>query len=60
MRTRAQRIDARTDVMEGVDDRDSTICQAIIELCATIDDAAERIADAAERIVEARLSVGAS
>jgi hypothetical protein len=45
MRTRAQRIDARTDVMEGVDSRDTTIVEAILELCATIDDAAERVSE---------------
>ena len=46
MRTRAERIEARRDVMEGVGDTDVTVVQAILELCATIDDASERIADA--------------
>ena len=48
MRTRTQRIDARTDVMTGVNDHDTTLCQALMELCATIDDAAERTAEAHE------------
>jgi hypothetical protein len=46
MRTRSQRIDARADAMDGVNDRDATIVQAILELCATIDDASERVAEA--------------
>jgi hypothetical protein len=46
MRTRTERSEARRDVMSGVDDRDVTLCQAILELCSTIDDASERIAEA--------------
>jgi hypothetical protein len=43
MRTRAERMEARRDVMQGVDDRDVTVCQAIMELCRTLDDVAERL-----------------
>jgi hypothetical protein len=32
--------------MEGVNDHDATIVQAILELCATVDDASERTAEA--------------
>jgi hypoxanthine-guanine phosphoribosyltransferase len=45
MRTRSERMEARRDVMSGVDDRDVTLCQAILELCSTLDDVAERIAE---------------
>jgi len=45
MRTRTQRMEARRDVMSGVDDRDVTLVQAILELCSTLDDVAERLAD---------------
>jgi predicted transcriptional regulator len=36
-------MEARRDVMQGVDDRDVTVCQAIMELCRTLDDVAERL-----------------
>jgi hypothetical protein len=45
MRTRTERSEARRDVMNGVDDRDVTLCQAIMELCRTLDDVAERLAE---------------
>jgi hypothetical protein len=45
MRTRTERSEARRDVMNGVDDHDVTLCQAIMELCRTLDDVAERLAE---------------
>jgi hypothetical protein len=45
MRTRTERSEARRDVMNGVDDRDVTLCQAMMELCRTLDDVAERLAE---------------
>jgi hypothetical protein len=45
MRTRTERGEARRDVMNGVDDRDVTLCQAMMELCRTLDDVAERLAE---------------
>lgn len=45
MRTRTERMEARRDVMQGVNDHDVTVCQAILELCRTLDDAAERLAE---------------
>lgn len=45
MRTRTERMEARRDVMQGVNDHDVTVCQAILELCRTLDDAAEQLAE---------------
>jgi hypothetical protein len=53
--------------MEGVDSRDTTIVQAILELCATLDDCSERIANAtatglyelSERLATARAKADA-
>jgi hypothetical protein len=56
MRTRTQRMEDRRDVMHGVNDHDTTLCQAILELCSTIDDASERLADAQDemrKVIEA-------
>ena len=43
MRTRSERMAARHDVMEGANDHDVTLCQAIMELCRTLDDVADRL-----------------
>ena len=54
MRTRTQRQEARREIMQGVSDHDTTLVEAIIELCDTLDDVAERLADASD---ETRKSV---
>jgi hypothetical protein len=46
MRTRTQRLDARREIMKGVNDHDTTMVEAILELCDTLDDLGERFADA--------------
>lgn len=46
MRTRTERQEARREIMHGVNDNDTTLVEAIMELCRTIDDASERLADA--------------
>jgi hypothetical protein len=54
MRTRTQRQEARREIMKGVNDHDTTLVEAILELCDTLDDVAERLADASD---ETRKSV---
>ena len=46
MRTLTERREARAEVMQGVNDHDVTLIEAIMELCRHIDDASERIAAA--------------
>ena len=46
MRTLTERSEARPEVMQGVNDHDVTLIEAIMELCRHIDDASERIAAA--------------
>jgi hypothetical protein len=46
MRTPSQRLADRREVMQGVNDSDATICEAILELCRTLDDASERAVEA--------------
>jgi|HubBroStandDraft_6_1064221.scaffolds.fasta_scaffold498310_3 hypothetical protein len=46
MRTPSQRADARREIMAGVNDHDTTLCEALMELATTIDEASQRIADA--------------
>ena len=53
MRTRTERIEARRDVMAGVNDADVTLCQAAMEICATIDDASKRIVAASDELRKA-------
>jgi hypothetical protein len=43
MRTRSERMAARHDVMAGVNDHDTTLVEAVMELCRTLDDLAERL-----------------
>jgi hypothetical protein len=56
MRTRTQRLDARREVMHGVNDHDTTMVEAILELCATLDDLGERLAESSD---ESRKSLDA-
>ena len=46
MRTQTQRREARDEVMQGVNDHDATLVEALMEVCRHIDDASERIAAA--------------
>jgi hypothetical protein len=48
MRTRTQREEARREIMQGVNDADSTIVEAVLELCRSLDDTAERLEAASE------------
>ena len=48
MRTRTQREEARHEIMQGVNDADSTIVEAVLELCRSLDDTAERLEAASE------------
>ncbi len=54
MRTRTERLEARADIMEGANDHDVTLCQALMEVCRTIEEASERIAAAHD---ETRLAI---
>jgi hypothetical protein len=56
MRTRTERMKARQEVMTGVNDHDTTIVEAIMELCATLDDLGERLAESSD---ESRKSLDA-
>ena len=46
MRTLAEREEARREIMQGVNDHDTTIVEAIMELCRHIDDASQTMAAA--------------
>ena len=48
MRTRTQREEARREIMQGVNDADATIVEAVLELCRSLDDTAERLEAASE------------
>lgn len=48
MRTRTQRLDARREIMGGVNDHDTTLVEAMMELCATLDDLGERVAESSD------------
>ena len=54
MRTRTQREEARREIMQGVNDADATVVEAVLELCRSLDDVAERLEAASE---ETRKSV---
>ena len=50
MRTRTERMEARREVMHGVNDHDTTTVEAILELCATLDDLGERLAESNDEV----------
>lgn len=53
MRTRTERNEARLEIMHGVNDHDTTVVEAIMELCRTLDELGERMAAAHHETFEA-------
>jgi hypothetical protein len=53
MRTPTERSEARREIMAGVNDHDTTVVEAILELCRTLDELGERTAAAHHETFEA-------
>ena len=53
MRTRIERIEDRHEIMKGVNDHDTTLVEAILELCKTLDELGERLAAAQDEVRKA-------
>jgi hypothetical protein len=53
MRTLTERLETRREIMAGVNDHDTTVVEAILELCRTLDELGERTAAAHHETSEA-------
>jgi hypothetical protein len=53
MRTTSERAAIRREIMDGVNDHDATVVEAIMELCKTLDELGERMAAAHDETFKA-------